>query len=319
MKPETFLLALLLTGVVFFILTCSDLFNNPEDVPKSVSWIDIRTGLTDSVDYLSYQDSFPDYESYAAFVADIIDSGGIDIHWNGVRNADYYEIRVLKERIEVSKWDKATLVATVPARPVSRMYTSIKKLQPSVKGRNCTGCMECVPVCPQNAIRIIKNKAVIDLTKCTGCGKCYDVCTFNAVTNSFWGKNYYFAVRSFSANGTGSEKIACTEFSYLLRYTCWQWEGEQITSRQICGACGDECYILNDDAQEEGCPVDAILYDSTGTMFGKKGMVYIDQSKCIYCGNCVRKCILSHLPDGCDLGYIAIRRVVLSSAQHQVY
>ena len=143
MRSGTFLSVLLFTGLVFFILTCSGLFYNPEDVPKSVSWIDIKTGLTDSFEYddphiTKYQDSFPSYDGYAAFLADIIDSGGFDISWNGVRNADYYEIRVSTEKITASNWDKAALVATVQARPESRMFTSIKRLQPTVRGRNCT-------------------------------------------------------------------------------------------------------------------------------------------------------------------------------------
>ena len=321
MKSWALLLLIFLTSVLFYILNCSDLFYNPEDAPKSVSWIDIKTGLTDSFDVddtciNKYIDSFPDYEQYAALVGDIIDSGGFNISWNSVRNADYYEIRILKKKITTSNWDKAVLVATVSAKPVSsRMFTSINKLQPSVKGSNCTGCEVCVVVCPNNAVTLMKRKAVIDLSKCTGCGKCYDACTFNAVTNSFLGKGYYFGVRGFSENGMGSEQIACTEYSYLLRYTCWKWKKNGDSKKQICGACGAGCFILNKEAEEEGCPVDAILYDSTGTMFDKKGMVYIDQNKCIYCGKCVRKCIISHLPDGITAGYYAIRREVISSAQ----
>jgi ferredoxin len=317
MKLQTLLFTGLIAGLSFFIFACSDLFYDPEDVPKSVSWIDIKTGITDSFDMedpaiKKYVDSFPDYEQYAAFLTSIIDSGGFDISWHGIRNAKYYEIRISQKTITVSNWDNAVLVAKVQAEPVSRMFTSIKALKPTIKGNNCTGCEYCVVTCPNNAITIFRNKAVIDLSLCTSCGKCYDTCTYDAVTNSFFGESYYFAVRSFSENDVGSEQIACTIFSYKLRYRCFRWKPEKDTVKQICGACGAGCYILNEEAVEEGCPVGAILYDSTGTMFNLPGMVYIDQTKCIYCGNCVSKCIFNSCG---DQGYAAIRREVVSSEQ----
>jgi ferredoxin len=317
MKLQTFLFTGLIAGLSFFILTCSGLFYDPEDVPKSVSWIDIKTGLTDSFalsdnHIQKIKETYPDscYNLFTAHIGRIIDSGGFDITWNGVRNASYYEIRVLKKRITESNWENALLVKTVKARPTSRMFTSIKELKPKVKGNNCTGCEYCVAVCPNNAITIFRKKAVIDLSLCTGCGKCYDTCTYNAVTNSFFGESYYFAVRSFSESEVGSEQIASTVFSYKLRYKCFRWKPEKDTLKQICGACGAKCFILNEEAEEEGCPVGAILYDNTGTMFNKAGMVYIDQSKCIYCGNCVTKCMFNSCG---DQGYAAIRREVVSS------
>ena len=51
----------------------------------------------------------------------------------------------------------------------------------SVDSSACSGCNNCVLVCPNNAIIIKNNKAVIDLTKCTSCGNCVDACPTNAI------------------------------------------------------------------------------------------------------------------------------------------
>ena len=44
----------------------------------------------------------------------------------------------------------------------------------------CTGCKECVPVCPTKAIVVRHGKAVIDPEKCVDCGLCAQACAFGA-------------------------------------------------------------------------------------------------------------------------------------------
>jgi heterodisulfide reductase subunit A len=45
----------------------------------------------------------------------------------------------------------------------------------------CTGCRECVEICPEDAITIVDEKAVIDDLACTGCGMCIPICPENAI------------------------------------------------------------------------------------------------------------------------------------------
>jgi NAD-dependent dihydropyrimidine dehydrogenase PreA subunit len=47
----------------------------------------------------------------------------------------------------------------------------------------CTGCGECVDVCPEDAIRIISASAVIQPDACTECGKCADICPNGAIVS----------------------------------------------------------------------------------------------------------------------------------------
>jgi len=53
--------------------------------------------------------------------------------------------------------------------------------RPSVKAKKCTACGECVRWCPQDAISIQGDHAVIDDSRCIGCGECLAVCRFHAV------------------------------------------------------------------------------------------------------------------------------------------
>lgn len=46
---------------------------------------------------------------------------------------------------------------------------------------NCVACGECVNICPNNAINILKQKARIDYAKCIKCYCCHEICTFNAI------------------------------------------------------------------------------------------------------------------------------------------
>lgn len=55
-------------------------------------------------------------------------------------------------------------------------------IQYSIDREKCTGCMACIKVCPEDAIRGEKKKPhTIDQNKCIKCGTCYDICKFNAI------------------------------------------------------------------------------------------------------------------------------------------
>jgi len=46
---------------------------------------------------------------------------------------------------------------------------------------NCTGCGQCMKICPVNAIKIISKKASVDYSKCIRCYCCHEVCTESAI------------------------------------------------------------------------------------------------------------------------------------------
>ncbi|MCK5633452.1 MAG: 4Fe-4S binding protein, partial [Anaerolineales bacterium] len=70
---------------------------------------------------------------------------------------------------------------------------SISTLAPTadVAQETCTGCGNCVQVCPVNAIKLIKKDGVLSLAevealRCTGCGNCAVVCPVNAIAIPGW-------------------------------------------------------------------------------------------------------------------------------------
>jgi len=61
--------------------------------------------------------------------------------------------------------------------------------KPQISVKACTKCKQCMTWCPEEAISMGKDSAVIDSKKCIGCGECLAVCRFDAV-NYNWGATY---------------------------------------------------------------------------------------------------------------------------------
>ncbi len=45
----------------------------------------------------------------------------------------------------------------------------------------CSGCKQCVDVCPTEAISMVKEKAVVDADECIYCETCIDECVKDAI------------------------------------------------------------------------------------------------------------------------------------------
>ncbi len=48
--------------------------------------------------------------------------------------------------------------------------------------QKCAGSWECIKVCPEKAISLVKGKAVIDHSKCDSDGICLPACVNNAIS-----------------------------------------------------------------------------------------------------------------------------------------
>jgi ferredoxin len=57
----------------------------------------------------------------------------------------------------------------------------VESTQLIVNTDECTGCGECVEVCPYNAIEVISGDAVIDPSICHFCYRCVEKCPEGAI------------------------------------------------------------------------------------------------------------------------------------------
>lgn len=53
-----------------------------------------------------------------------------------------------------------------------------------IDSTKCTGCGSCIDVCPEAAISLKDDKAVIQQELCTGCGACLEMCGADAIYQS---------------------------------------------------------------------------------------------------------------------------------------
>ncbi len=78
--------------------------------------------------------------------------------------------------------------------------------RPRVKVAECTKCGQCVKWCPEEAISMSEESAVIDPAKCIGCGQCLAVCRFDAVAYN-WGVTYIDLQRKVVEHAWGVHRL----------------------------------------------------------------------------------------------------------------
>lgn len=62
-------------------------------------------------------------------------------------------------------------------------------VKPQVDPAKCVKCGQCVTWCPEQAVSMTRDGALINAEKCIGCGECLAVCRFDAVMFN-WGATY---------------------------------------------------------------------------------------------------------------------------------
>ena len=134
----------------------------------------------------------------------------------------------------------------------------------------CKGCMKCIDVCPEGAIRKSEDgeTVVIDRKRCTNCMKCIDSCFFGALET--FGTYYtvnelYDIIRRdasyYKSSGGGvtiggGEASMHTDFTLALIRKC-----KQNFIHVAVDTCG---YTVNDTAFQVLSEADLLLYDIKG-------------------------------------------------------
>lgn len=114
----------------------------------------------------------------------------------------------------------------------------------------CCGFGTCAEVCPQGAIKIVDELAVVDHTKCIGCGVCLNACPNHLIDLVPKDSKYY---------------VRCSS---------------KLKGKAVREACENGCI---------GCTL-CVRECENGAISMQDNVARIDQSKCTGCGKCVKKC-----------------------------
>jgi uncharacterized protein len=124
---------------------------------------------------------------------------------DGLRGADYSEVKINQEYCKTAKIGKAIMDADIivtlnhfKGHEMTGFGGALKNIgmgsasvggklelhsssAPKIVGENCTGCRVCEKYCAQDAITVGRDKiAYIDIEKCVGCGQCVAVCQYDS-------------------------------------------------------------------------------------------------------------------------------------------
>lgn len=109
-------------------------------------------------------------------------------HERGLGVGDINLIEIAGEKIEdveVKNFrHSAVAVSLFRKKLPSFLYAYLQeqlRLTPEVLKKNCTACLECVDICPLQAISLPEKVAWIDEKKCIHCLCCHEVCRFEAI------------------------------------------------------------------------------------------------------------------------------------------
>lgn len=80
----------------------------------------------------------------------------------------------------------------------------------------CTGCGDCVAVCPAGAIALVDGGARIDHAICAECGRCADACPQGAITMVITPGPVYAAIKG-AGNQTAIAPLKTVEAAEALR------------------------------------------------------------------------------------------------------
>jgi NAD-dependent dihydropyrimidine dehydrogenase PreA subunit len=58
---------------------------------------------------------------------------------------------------------------------------SEEKMAVTIVKDKCTGCGDCVDVCPTDALEVVDGLCIVDEDECTDCGACIDECPEDAI------------------------------------------------------------------------------------------------------------------------------------------
>jgi len=109
-------------------------------------------------------------------------------HNRGLGNGRIEDIEIIGERIQevrVKNFKHSAIAISLFRRKLpSFLYAYFQDqlaLIPEVRKEKCTGCLECIEICPVEAAELHEELAWLDKKRCIHCMCCHEVCRDNAI------------------------------------------------------------------------------------------------------------------------------------------